>query len=106
MNWIDAQFIKTAVAAVMQARAILAVSYVMGFFLPEGTHVELFENYQGFMEEAAEKLSQVAQTRERERGKRKMFSFFFVLFRFWRTRRMMRWWDGGSRSLISPKISR
>lgn len=60
MNWIDAQFIKTAVSALMHARAILAVSYVMGYFLPEGTHVELFENYQGFMEEAAEKLSQVS----------------------------------------------
>ena len=66
MNWIDAQFIKTAVEALKQARSILAVSYIMGYFLPVGTHVELFENYQGFMEEATEKLSQVLEDKKND----------------------------------------
>lgn len=66
MNWIDAQFIKTAVEMLKKARAILAVSYIMGYFLPEGTHIELFENYQGFMEEATEKLSEVLEDKKNE----------------------------------------
>ena len=66
MNWIDAQFVKVAVQTVMQARAILAVSYVMGYFLPEGTNVELFESHQGFMEEATEKLSQVLEDKKED----------------------------------------
>lgn len=66
MNWIDAQFIKTAVESLKKARAILAVSYIMGYFLPTGTHVELFENYQGFMEEATEKLSEVLEDKKKD----------------------------------------
>jgi hypothetical protein len=50
----------------MQARAILAVSYVMGYFLPASTNVELFETYQGFMEEATEKLSQVLEDKKED----------------------------------------
>ena len=64
MNWIDAQFIKTAVQVLKNARAVLAVSYVMGYFLDSNTHLELFENYQAFLEEATERLSQVLEAKE------------------------------------------
>lgn len=53
-----------AVDTLRGARQILSVSYIMGYFLPQGTHVELFENYQSFMEESTEQLSQVLEDKK------------------------------------------
>jgi len=66
MNWIDAQFVKTAVEVLKKARAVLAVSYVQGFFLDSSTHQELFENYQAFMEEATERLSAILEDKQQD----------------------------------------
>jgi len=64
MNWIDAQYILKAAEQLKEARQILAISYIYGFFLPKGTHVMMFENYQGFLEQATEELSQILEDKE------------------------------------------
>lgn len=47
-----------------EARHILSISYIYGFFIPKGTHVLMFENYQGFLETATEELSQILEDKE------------------------------------------
>ena len=64
MNWIDAQYILKATEQLKIARQILATSYIYGFYLPKGTHVMMFENYQGFLEQATEELSQILEDKE------------------------------------------
>ena len=64
MNWIDAQYILKAAEQLKEARQILATSYIYGYFLPKGTHVMMFENYQGFLEQATEELSQILEDKE------------------------------------------
>lgn len=64
MNWIDAQFIKTAVEALRKARAVLAVSYAMGYFMDAKSNAELFELQQGLMEEACERLAAVLEDKK------------------------------------------
>lgn len=57
--WIDVQFLKQAVEQVIECRRVLKYTYVLGFFLVDGTSSkQLFEHHQEMLEKNTEELSE------------------------------------------------
>ena len=55
--WIDVQFLKQAVEQVIECRRVLKYTYVLGYFLKDGTQEKsLFEHHQEMLEKHTEKL--------------------------------------------------
>jgi len=60
--WIDVQFLKQAVEQVIECRRVLKYTYVLGFFLVDGTSAkQLFEHHQEMLEKNTEELSEYTE---------------------------------------------
>jgi len=61
-SWIDVQFLKQAAEQVIDCRRVLKYTYVLGFFLPDGSpEKQLFEHHQEMLEKNTERLQEYTE---------------------------------------------
>jgi ariadne-1 len=60
--WIDVQFLRQAAEQVIECRRVLKYTYVLGYFLRDGTpDKQLFEHHQEMLEKNTERLHECTE---------------------------------------------